>query len=177
MQSDDGLGDQHRHLSRMVQRSQHAVPTSRTRAGIGIVHRELAPPGFLARCGAGGEGGEGDRLVRHPGAAGRAEIRHAAFGRDARARKAGDALRFRQQGGLGPDLLLVNSRTALELYRRQLVQSVRFPPELLEQIDPDMLQRVRLGDGSLVGLPVLQLPQLACFNRERLPAGSPDRSW
>ena len=83
-------------------------------------------------------------------------------------------LRFRQQGGLGPYLLLVNSRTALELHRRQLVQSVRFPPELLEQIDPDMLQRVRLGDGSLVGLPVLQLPQLACFNRERLPAGSPD---
>lgn len=83
-------------------------------------------------------------------------------------------LRFRQQGGLGPDLLLVNSRTALELHRKQLVQSVRFPPELLEQIDPDMLQRVRLGDGSLVGLPVLQLPQLACFNRERLPAGSPD---
>jgi hypothetical protein len=79
-------------------------------------------------------------------------------------------LRFRQQGGLGPDLLLVNSRTALELHRKQLVQSVRFPPELLEQIDPDMLQRVRLGDGSLVGLPVLQLPQLACFNRE----GSPD---
>ncbi|MFM7285798.1 MAG: hypothetical protein ACKO02_03060, partial [Cyanobium sp.] len=48
-------------------------------------------------------------------------------------------LRFRQQGGLGPDLLLVNSRTALELHRKQLVQSVRFPPELLQQIDPDML--------------------------------------
>jgi hypothetical protein len=83
-------------------------------------------------------------------------------------------LRFRQQGGLGPDLLLVNSRTALELHRKQLVQGVHFPPELLQQIDPDMLERVELGDGTLAGLPVLQLPQLACFNRERLPTGSPD---
>ena len=83
-------------------------------------------------------------------------------------------LRFRQQGGLGPDLLLVNSRTALELQRLNLVRSESFPMELLLQIEPDMLKRVRLSDGNLAGLPVLQLPQLACFNRERLPSGSPD---
>ncbi|MEO1004221.1 MAG: extracellular solute-binding protein [Cyanobacteria bacterium J06638_7] len=83
-------------------------------------------------------------------------------------------LRFRQQGGLGPDLLLVNARTALELHRRRLLHVERFPAELLQQIKPDMVERVRLSDGRLAGLPVLQLPQLACFNRERLPAGSPD---
>ena len=83
-------------------------------------------------------------------------------------------LRFRQQSGLGPDLLLVNSRTALELQRLKLVRSESFPPELLQQIEPDILERVRLSNGDLAGLPVLQLPQLACFNRERLPEGSPE---
>jgi arabinogalactan oligomer / maltooligosaccharide transport system substrate-binding protein len=83
-------------------------------------------------------------------------------------------MRFRQQSGLGPDLLLVNARTALELQRRNLVRSESFPADLLQQIEPAMLERVRLSDGSLAGLPVLQLPQLACFNRERLPGGSPD---
>jgi hypothetical protein len=102
----------------------------------------------------------------HPGV----QIQLVTFPEDALARQ----LRFRQQGGLGPDLLLVNSRTAMELHRKQLVEGMRFPAELLQQIDPDMLQRVRLGDGSLAGLPVLQLPQIACYNRERLPAGSPD---
>jgi arabinogalactan oligomer/maltooligosaccharide transport system substrate-binding protein len=82
-------------------------------------------------------------------------------------------LRFRQQSGLGPDLLLVNARTALELQRRNLVRSASFPADLLQQIEPAMLERVRLSDGRLAGLPVLQLPQLACFNRERLPDGSP----
>jgi hypothetical protein len=82
-------------------------------------------------------------------------------------------LRFRQQGGLGPDLLLVNSRTALELQRLNLVRSESFSPEILHQIEPDMVERVRLSDGRLAGLPVLQLPQLACFNRDRLPEGSP----
>jgi hypothetical protein len=102
----------------------------------------------------------------HPGV----EIQLMTFPEDQLVRQ----LRFRQQGGLGPDLLLVNARTAMELHREQLVQGVRFPPELLLQIDPNMLQRVRLSDGSLAGLPVLQLPQIACFNRERLPTGSPD---
>ena len=83
-------------------------------------------------------------------------------------------LRFRQQGGLGPDLLLVNARTALELHRHKLVHIEAFPAALLEQIDPDMLERLRLSNGLLAGLPVLQLPQLACFNRKRLPEGSPD---
>jgi hypothetical protein len=83
-------------------------------------------------------------------------------------------LRFRQQSGLGPDLLLVNSRTALELQRLKLVRSESFPAELLQQIEPDMVERVRLSNGDLAGLPVLQLPQLACFNRNRLPKGSPE---
>ncbi len=82
-------------------------------------------------------------------------------------------LHVRQQGGLGPDLLLVNARTAIELQRRKLVDSEGFPAEILQQIEPDMLERVRLSDGSLAGLPMLQLPQLACFNRKRLPTGSP----
>jgi arabinogalactan oligomer / maltooligosaccharide transport system substrate-binding protein len=83
-------------------------------------------------------------------------------------------MRFRQQSGLGPDLLLVNSRTALELHRRGLVRSETFPAAKLRQLEPDMVNRLRVGNGQLAGLPVLQLPQLACYNRDRLPSGSPD---
>ncbi|MFM7453480.1 MAG: hypothetical protein ACKO1V_05895, partial [Cyanobium sp.] len=102
----------------------------------------------------------------HPGV----DIQLMTFPEDQLVRQLG----FRQQGGLGPDLLLVNSRTAVELQRLNLVRSVTFPAELLQQIEPDNLARLRLSDGTLAGLPVLQLPQLACFNRERLPTGSPD---
>jgi len=83
-------------------------------------------------------------------------------------------LRLRKQSGLGPDLMLVNSRTALELQRLNLSRIEDFPAEKLFQIEPDMLNRLRLSDGQLVALPMLQLPQVACFNRDRLPNGSPD---
>ncbi len=133
---------------------------------VGINSDEQLDGGLRRRAAAALDRFSKDFRELHPGV----DLQLMTFPEDTLARQ----LRFRQQGGLGPDLLLVNSRTALELHRRQLAQGVRFPPELLQQIDPELLQRVRLGDGSLAGLPVLQLPQIACFNRERLPAGSPD---
>ncbi len=83
-------------------------------------------------------------------------------------------LRLRKQSGLGPDLMLVNSRTALELQRLNLSRIEDFPAEKLFQIEPDMLNRLRLSNGQLAALPLQQLPQVACFNRDRLPNGSPD---
>src|SRR5690606_16112102 len=58
------------------------MPTSGCRAGVEIVHGELAPPCFPARILAREEGVEGNGLVLEPGAAGRAEIGHAALRRD-----------------------------------------------------------------------------------------------
>lgn len=107
-----------------------------------------------------------DFLALHPGV----QIQLMTFAEEDLVRQ----MRFRQQSGLGPDLLLVNSRTALELQRYGLVRSETFPAEKLRQIEPDMLNRLRVSTGQLAGLPVLQLPQLACYNRDRLRDGSPD---
>jgi len=82
-------------------------------------------------------------------------------------------IRRRQQAGLGPDLLLVDASTALELARQGLIDPFTPSRELSEPIQPDLLARVRLGDGRLAGLPMLQQPELACFNSRRLPQGSP----
>ena len=79
----------------------------------------------------------------------------------------------RQQAGLAPDLLLVNAGTAIELENRGLARSIQPSPAIRDQIEPDVLARVRLPDGKLAGLPLLQQPELACFNRTRLPQGSP----
>lgn len=79
----------------------------------------------------------------------------------------------RQQAGLGPDLILVNSAAARDLERQGQVRAISLAPDALRQIEPEVLARVLLPDGRLVGLPVIQQPELACFNRDRLPAGSP----
>jgi hypothetical protein len=133
---------------------------------VGINSDERLDSGLLQRTAEVLERFSQDFRELHPGVA----IQLMTFPEEDLARQ----LRFRQQSGLGPDLLLVNSRTALELQRLNLLHSGSFPPETLQQIEPDILERVRLSNGDLAGLPVLQLPQLACFNRGRLPEGSPD---
>lgn len=80
----------------------------------------------------------------------------------------------RQQAGLGPDLLLITASSALRLQSQGLVRAVAMPAETLSQIEPEALARLRLPDGRLAGLPVVQQPELACFNRKRLPEGSPE---
>lgn len=82
-------------------------------------------------------------------------------------------IRRRQQAGLGPDLLMVDASTALELARQGLTEPFTSSRELSEPIQPDLLARVRLRDGRLAGLPMLQQPELACFDSRRLPQGSP----
>ena len=79
----------------------------------------------------------------------------------------------RQDAGLGPDLLLITSSSALALQRQGLVEAVELPAETLNQIEPQVLARLRLADGRLAGLPIAQQPELACFNRRKLAAGSP----
>jgi hypothetical protein len=133
---------------------------------VGINSDEQLDSGLRQRAAAALDRFSKDFRELHPGV----EIQLMTFPEDQLVRQ----LRFRQQGGLGPDLLLVNASTAVELHQLKLAQDVRFPQDLLQQIDPEMLRRVQLSTGNLAGLPVLQLPQVACFNRERLPTGSPD---
>jgi arabinogalactan oligomer / maltooligosaccharide transport system substrate-binding protein len=84
-----------------------------------------------------------------------------------------EQIRRRQQAGLGPDLLVVQASTALELHRAGLARAIAAPRSLTDQIEPTLLARVRLHDGRVAGLPLLVQPELACFNRQRLPQGSP----
>ncbi len=80
----------------------------------------------------------------------------------------------RQQAGLGPDLLMLSADAAMELQRQGQVRAIRPAADTLAQLEPQALARLRLPSGRLAALPVLQQPELACFNRKRLPKGSPD---
>ena len=98
MQPIDVLRDDGRHLALRHQRRQRPMTAARARVLVQIVHGELAPPRLAPRLRAAQESLERNGLVPHPRAAGRAEVRHAAFGRDASAREPDDGPRLRDQG-------------------------------------------------------------------------------
>ncbi len=78
-------------------------------------------------------------------------------------------LRLRNSTGLSPDLLLVNESTARDLAREKLIDTVSFPAALLDQLDAGSVVRVRRSDGTQTGLPMELQPQVACFDRRRVP--------
>ncbi len=79
----DVLRDHARHLAGAVEARQRAVAAAGLGAAELIHHGEAAPPGFVAGLLAGQKFVELDRPVLGPQAAGRAEVRDAALGRDA----------------------------------------------------------------------------------------------
>ncbi|MEB3193644.1 MAG: extracellular solute-binding protein [Cyanobacteriota bacterium] len=76
--------------------------------------------------------------------------------------------RFRTAAGLSPDLLFISNSTASDLQRAGLIRSVRMPPTLLARMDPAEARRFQGPNGELTSVPVLLMPQLACFDRRRL---------
>ena len=72
------------------------------------------------------------------------------------------------RSGFGPDLLITDSDTALELYKRKLVDPIELSPEDRADTPSFLFDLVTAKDGQLVGRPVNQFVQLACFNKERL---------
>ena len=72
------------------------------------------------------------------------------------------------RSGFGPDLLITDSDTALELYRRNLIDPIEISPEDRVDTPSFLFDLVTADDGQLVGRPVNQFVQLACFNKERL---------
>jgi arabinogalactan oligomer / maltooligosaccharide transport system substrate-binding protein len=78
-------------------------------------------------------------------------------------------VRRRNWEGLGPDLLLVTDRMARDLRRLDLSRPATAPADLLSQLDPTAVQRLRQADGQLAGLPMLLETEQACFNRSLLP--------
>ena len=80
-----------------------------------------------------------------------------------------EAIRLRSSQGLGPDLVLVNGDTAMQLLQEGLTDPFPATAAELTTLNPDALRRIRLSGNSLVGLPLLLQTQLSCFNRQKLP--------
>ena len=74
----------------------------------------------------------------------------------------------RNATGLAPDLLYVNSDTALQLLRAGLVDPFPLSNQQRQQFNPEDLRRLSTADGRLAGLPVLVYPQFSCFNRRQM---------
>ena len=79
-----------------------------------------------------------------------------------------DEIADQTRSGFGPDLLITDSDTALELYQRKLVDPIALSPEDRVDTPSYLFDLVTAKDGQLVGRPVNQFVQLACFNKERL---------
>ncbi len=76
--------------------------------------------------------------------------------------------RFRASRGLGPDLLVSRVSTALTLHQEGLTETVSPDPQRLSEIGPRFLDDFRQGT-ALLAVPLLAQPQLACYDRRRLP--------
>jgi arabinogalactan oligomer/maltooligosaccharide transport system substrate-binding protein len=85
-----------------------------------------------------------------------------------------DELRLRTAAGTGPDLLLINNSTAAELHAAGLTRVVRVPEAFLRRLDPAEVRRAQIPSGEITSLPVLLLPQLACYDRRRLAQSPAD---
>ncbi|MFN9643905.1 MAG: extracellular solute-binding protein [Cyanobacteriota bacterium] len=80
-----------------------------------------------------------------------------------------EEVRLRTAAGTAPDLLFVNDSTAARLRRMGLTRTVRMPGDLLKALDKGAVRRFETASGEVSSLPVLLLPQLACYDRRRLP--------
>ena len=79
-----------------------------------------------------------------------------------------DEIADQTRSGFGPDLLITDSDTTLELYRHKLVDPIELSPEDRADTPSYLFDLVTANDGKLVGRPVNQFVQLACFNKERM---------
>lgn len=79
------------------------------------------------------------------------------------------ATAYRSSRALGPDLLVTRVVTALQLHQQNLTTPVRFPGKRLDEIHPRFLAEFRLSDNQLLAVPLLAEPQLACFDKRRVP--------
>ena len=79
-----------------------------------------------------------------------------------------DEIEDQTRSGFGPDLLITDSETALDLYKRKLVDPIDISVDDRADTPSYLFDLVTADDGQLVGRPVNQFVQLACFNKERL---------
>lgn len=81
-----------------------------------------------------------------------------------------DEIEDQTRSGFGPDLLITDSETALELYRKKLIDPITLTSEERADTPTHLLELATARDGQLVGRPVNQFIQLACYNKSKLPS-------
>jgi ABC-type glycerol-3-phosphate transport system substrate-binding protein len=78
-------------------------------------------------------------------------------------------IQFRSQRGLGPDLLLVdNTRDLLDWQARGYIAPIALSAQEQSNFKPLFLRHLRYR-GQQLGLPLLVIAPLACFDRKRMP--------
>ena len=75
----------------------------------------------------------------------------------------------RNRAGLSPDLVIVQGEAAQALQQQKLIKPQAFPPGQVAHLDHFALRSLRLADGRFLALPISLYPQVACYNRKRLP--------
>lgn len=79
------------------------------------------------------------------------------------------ATAYRSSRALGPDLLVTRVVTALQLHQQTLTTPVSFPGKQLDEIHPRFLSQFRLANNQFLAVPLVAEPQLACFDKRRVP--------
>ena len=79
-----------------------------------------------------------------------------------------EELRRRNSRGLGPDLIVTNASTAIDLLNEGLISRIQVPADVQNSLQPWILSRVQVPSG-LSALPIALEPQLSCYNRARIP--------
>ena len=80
-----------------------------------------------------------------------------------------EELRRRNSRGLGPDILVIDASTAIELLNQGLISRIQVPTDVRNSLQPWIRARVQVP-GGLAALPVGLEPQLSCYNRARIPS-------
>ena len=75
---------------------------------------------------------------------------------------------LRTRAGLGPDLILTGAQSAHTLLLKGVVDPLPETPQLRDSTPLDLLQRMRSRNGHLAGQPLIEFPQLACFDKRRI---------
>ena len=93
------------------------------------------------------------------------QIQTALYGR----RNFADEIERQTQSGFGPDLIITDSETTLNLYSRNLIHPIEANARDINNIPQYIFNLVKAKDGKIVGQPVSQYVQLACYNKEKIP--------
>ena len=92
------------------------------------------------------------------------QIQTALYGR----RNFVDEIQRQTSSGFGPDLIITDSETTLELYSRNLINPIDTEAKGTDNIPAYVFNLVKAKDGKLVGQPVSQYVQLACYNKDKV---------